>query len=219
MERSNNNIQPEEILKHINTFDLHKFILDYGAKHQEFREEFIANFSPQQVSAGKEDYAGTIMNAFGNNTLKSGSRYRQWDDFGFDASDVAEDLKPLLDKADYFIKHENYEEAILIYCSLIETIPEEWDPNFDYDGDVQVIYDAAIDKLQEMLEQNLLSSVQKKALFTWYSEEQKNGKHRHIGLNTDLKALEEFFADTPIKMYFQNFIIPPSTVPSFNLQR
>ncbi len=25
----------------------------------------------------------------------------------------------------------------------------------------------------------------------------KNGKHRHIGLNTDLKALEEFFADTP----------------------
>lgn len=197
MKQSNDNIHAEEILKYTNTSHLHKFILDYAAKHPEFMEKFMATFSPQQISAGKEDYAGTIMNAFGNNTLKSGSRYRQWDNYGFDAADVAEDLKPLLDKADYFIKHKNYEEAILICRTLIETIPNEWNPDFDYDGDVQVVYDAAIDKLQEMLEQNLLSATQKKALFTWYSAEQKNEKHRHVGLNTDLKALEEFFTDTP----------------------
>ncbi len=130
--------------KYINTSDLHKFILDYGATHPEFREEFIAGFSPKQVSSDKEDYAGTIMNAFGNNTLNSGNRYHDYGDYGFDASDVAGDLQPLLDKADYFIKHKNYDEAILIYRTLIETIPEEWNPDFDYEGDVQVIYDSAI---------------------------------------------------------------------------
>ncbi|MDQ3682668.1 MAG: hypothetical protein M3352_06300, partial [Bacteroidota bacterium] len=175
----------------------------YGTKHPEFMEKFKNHFSPRQVSAGKEDYAGTIMNAFGSNTLKSTNRYHDYDDYGFDASDVAEDLQPLLDKANYFIKHKNYEEAILICTALIETIPGEWNPDFDYDGDVQAIYDEAIDKLQEMLEQNQLSFAQKEALFNWYSEEHKNEKHRYIGLNTDLKALEAFFADTP-EMLQQN---------------
>ncbi len=77
---------------------MHQFIIDYGEKHPEFMKKFIANFSPQQVSAGKKDYAGTIMNAFGNNALNSGNRYHDYGDYGFDASDVAEDLKPLLDK-------------------------------------------------------------------------------------------------------------------------
>jgi len=203
MKQSNNNIQPEEILKHINPAELKKFIIDYGAKHPEFLEKFMAHFSPQKVSAAKEDYEGTIMNAFGSNTLNSGNRYHDYGDFGFDALSVAEDLKPLLDKAGYFIKHKNYEEAILICTTLIETIPGEWNPDLDYDGDVQVIYDEAIDKLQEMLEQNLLSPGQKKALFNWYSEEHKNEKHRYVGLNTDLKALEKFFADTP-EMLQQN---------------
>jgi hypothetical protein len=203
MKQSNNNIRPKEILKYINTADLHKFIIDYGAKHPEFMEKFMASFGPQQASSGKEDYAGAIMNAFGSNTIKSANRYYDYGGLGFDAVDVAEDLKPLLDKTDYFIKHKNYNEALLICCTLIETIPLEWNPDFDYDGDVQVIYDSAIDKLQEMLEQNMLSSVQKKALFTWYSKEHKNEKHTDVGLNTDLRALEEFFTDTP-EMLRQN---------------
>lgn len=203
MKTSNNNIQPKEILKYINTDDLHQFIINYGAKHPEFMEKFMAHFSPKQVSAGKKDYTGSIMNAFGSNTLSSGNRYRDYGDYGFDALSVAEDLKLLLDKAAYFIKHKNYEEAILICTAMIETIPGEWEPDFDYDGDVQVKYDEAIDMLQEMLEQKLLSPVQKEALFNWYCEEHKNEKHRYVGLNTDLRALEEFFADTP-EMLEQN---------------
>jgi len=197
MKQPGENIEPEEILKQINTAKLNKFIANYAAKNPEFRAAFIAQFNPQKTSENKKDYAAAITGAFTGNALKSGSRYNQWDEYGFDALDVAEDLKPMLDKAGYFIKHKNYEEAILICTTLIETISGEWSPDFDYDGDVQVIYDSAIDKLQEILEQNLLSPAQKKTLFNWYCEEHKNEKHRHVGLNTDLKALEEFFADTP----------------------
>lgn len=196
-EKTANSVNLKEILQHINTTDLYEFIIGYGEKHPEFMEEFVAQFSPTQVSAAKEDYADSITGAFVNNMLRSSNRYRDYDDFGFDAQDVAEDLQPLLDKADYFIKHKNYEEAILICKAVIETIPNEWDPDFDYDGHVQVIYDAAIDKLQEMLEQKILSTPQKQALFNWYAKEHKDEKHQHVGLNTDLKILEEFFADTP----------------------
>lgn len=203
MNQSNNSILQKEILKHVKTPDLHKFIIDYGEKHPEFMEKFIAKFNPQQISAGKDDYEGIVMDAFGSNVLKSANRYHDYGDYGFDASSVAEDLKPLLDKADYFVKHKNFEEAIRICTAMIETVADEWSPDFDYDGEVQVMYDAAIDKLQEMLEQNLLSSSQKQTLFTWYSEEQQKEKHRDAGLNTSLKALEAFFSDTP-EMLQQN---------------
>ena len=203
MNQSNNSILQKEILKYLKTPDLHKFIIDYAEKHPEFMENFIAHFNPQQISADKDDYEGIVMDAFGGNTLKSSDRYQDYGDYGFDALSVAEDLKPLLDKADYFVKHKNFEEAIRICTAMIETIADEWSPDFDYDGEVQVIYDAAIDKLQKMLEQNLLSSAQKQTLFTWYSEEQQKEKHRDAGLNTSLKALEAFFSDTP-EMLQQN---------------
>jgi hypothetical protein len=197
MKRSTNNINLEEILKHIDPARLKKFIIDHAANHPEFREKFMANFSPQKVSAAREDYAATIKKAFGSNTIKSANRYHRYDDFGFDALAVAHGLQPLLDKASYFIKHKNYDEAVLICRTLIETIPGEWESDFDYDGDVQVMYDSAIEKLEEMLEQKLLSAAQKKTLFNWYSEEFKNGKHSDVGLNTDLGVLEKFFTDTP----------------------
>jgi len=193
-----NNTSIEEILKYCGITDLHQFIIDYANMDREFRKALDARFNPVKVSAGdKKVYADAVRVGFNSNPLKTGNRYHQWEDYGFHAEYVAEELQLLLDKATYFIQHKNIAEAMLICQSLIETIPNEWDGGFDEDGDVQVIYDAAIDKLQEMLEQNLLSPAQKEALFTWYSEEHKNEKHRHVGLNTDLKALEEFFTDTP----------------------
>ena len=33
---------------------------------------------------------------------------------------------------------------------MIETIPDEWDQNFDYEGDVQIDYDEAIDILENL---------------------------------------------------------------------
>jgi hypothetical protein len=192
------NISIEEILKYCEVTDLHQFIIDYANKDREFRKALDARFNPVKVSAGdKKVYAEAVRVGFNSNTLKTGNRYHQWEDYGFHAEYVVEELQLLLDKAAYFIQHKNVAEAILICQALIETIPDEWDGGFDEDGDVQVIYDAAIDKLQEMLDGNLLSSAQKEALFDWYSEEHKKSKYEYVGLNTDLKVLENYFTDTP----------------------
>ncbi|MEJ7683840.1 MAG: hypothetical protein WKG06_39465 [Segetibacter sp.] len=203
MDQINKKITIEEIVKQLSVADLQGFIIKYAAKHPEFEKVFIGAFNPKKPAAGKEEYIAHIKDAFMGSEPPSRNRYRDYGDYGFDAVEVAGDLEPLLEKADYYIRHANYEEAILICKSLIETIPNEWEADFDYDGDVQVIYDRAIDKLQLLLEQNTLSPALKKELFNWYSNEHKNTKHEYVGLNTDLKALEQFFRDTP-EMLQQN---------------
>lgn len=193
-----NNTSIEEILKYCGITDLHQFIIDYANKDREFRKALDARFNPVKVSAGdKKVYADAVRAGFNSNPLKTGNRYHQWKDYGFHAEYVREDLQLLLDKATYFIQHKNIAEAILICQALIETIPDEWDHSFDEDGDVQVMYDAAIDKLQEMLDGNVLSISQKKELFGWYNDEHKKSKHEYVGINTDLKVLENYFTDTP----------------------
>lgn len=103
----------------------------------------------------------------------------------------------LLDKVAWFIQSENFDEAILICQAMIEIIPDEWEDQFDRDGDVQVMYDGAIDRLQEMLDHNVLTKTQKENLFEWYSREYRNKKHEYVGLNTSLGSLEDYFTDTP----------------------
>lgn len=192
MNQTNKKIKIEEIVKHLSLGDLQHFIIKYAAKHQEFEKVFIKAFNPKKPAAGKEEYIADIKDAFMGSEPPSRNRYQDYGDYGFDALEVAGDLEPLLEKADYYIQHANYAEAILICKSLIETIPDEWEADFDYDGDVQVIYDQAIDKLQLLLEQNILSPAQKNELFNWYSNEHKNTKHKYTGLNTELKVLEQF---------------------------
>ncbi len=203
MDQTNKKITIEEIVKQLSVADLQGFIIKYAAKHPEFEKVFIGAFNPKNPAAGKEEYIAHIKDAFMGSEPPSRNRYRDYGDYGFDAVEVAGDLEPLLEKADYYIKHANYDEALLICQSLIETIPDEWDSDFDYDGDVQVIYDQAIDKLQLLLEQNMLSPAQTKELFNWYNNEHKNTKHKYTGLNTELKVLEQFFKDTP-EMLEQN---------------
>ena len=196
-----NNKTIKEILKHTDVKDLQQFIIDYAAKNPELEKAFMARFNPEKISSGsKEDYVSDIESAFHKNMNRVGDRYNGWDDFGFDAFAVAGDLKPLLEKVDYYLQNNNVGEAILICRALIETIPDEWNDagEGDEDGDVQVVYDAAIDKLQEMLAGNLLSKMQKEDLFEWYSEENKlTTKHEYVGLNTSLDVLESYFTDTP----------------------
>ena len=191
----------KEILKHCDATELHQFIMDYAVKNPEFAKAFTSRFDPEKKSSGsKEDYVTEIEKAFRKNMNRVGDRYNGWDDFGFDAYAVAQALGPLLEKIDYYLQNNNVGEAILICRAMIETIPDEWNDTGDGDeeGDVQVVYDTAIDKLQKLLEENRLSKTQKEALFDWYSKENKQtAKHEYVGLNTSLGVLESYFTDTP----------------------
>lgn len=196
-----NNKKYKEILKHCDVKDLHQFIMDYASKNPGFAKAFTARFNPEKTSSGsKVNYVSAIEKSFRSNMNRVGDRYNGWNDFGFDAYDVAHDLKPLLEKIDYYLQNNNVGEVVLICRALIETIPDEWNDvgDGDEDGDVQVVYDTAIDKLQEMMAENRLSQTQKEALFEWYIKENKLiAKHEYVGLNTSLGVLEGYFADTP----------------------
>ena len=191
------NISLEEIIKNTDSKILKRWILQYAKNHASFEESFRQNFSPQQISEEQmKDYAAAIYAAFRTNPFQTGNRYGDWDVYGFDADGVRADLEKLLDEADYYLKYNNTKIPVQICKNMIEIIPEEWEDQFDYEGDVQVMYDGAIDRLEEMLKANIFSSEEKQELFEWYKEESQEHKHEDVGLNTDLNVLQDYFMDS-----------------------
>ena len=196
-----NKTKLDDILNFAEEGKLIDFIKKYAQKDAAFKDALLETFSPNHQSGNKqkqqpEDYVKQIQSAFiGHSSRRSGryNYYNDYADFGFDAIEVSERLDSLLEKARYYIKYQNVEEAILIAKKMIETIPDEWNQDYDYDGDVQVKYDEAIDILENMLKEELLSEIQKESLFNWYEQEIIDSKHEYVGLNTSLDALEEYF--------------------------
>ncbi|MFA7691074.1 MAG: hypothetical protein WCY18_08325 [Methanofastidiosum sp.] len=185
----------KEIVSKTDSKMLKSWILEYAEEHPSFAQTLIEKFNPVSLKKDKiKDYPFLIKAAFDNNPYSSGSRYNDWVDFGYDAENVRADLEAVLNDVDYFLKFGNTKIAVQICKDMIELIPEEWEEQFDYDGDVQVMYDEAIDKLEEMLQKDLLLPEEKKALFEWYKIESKNtDKHRYVGLNTELDVLQQYF--------------------------
>ena len=117
-ELSNDNIL-NDILAHTTKSKLDQFIREYAHDNDDFQAFFMEKFSPKPKSDSRmkpsEDYVETIQKAFIKSGIKSYSRYgNRIEDFGFDAGTVSEKLEHLLEKAHYFIRHDNREEAICI---------------------------------------------------------------------------------------------------------
>lgn len=190
-----NNKELQELLEIIDTNLLKKWILDYAKENPDFGKKMIEALNPKSIKkTALKDYPKLIQSAFDNHPLKFGNRYRGYDYEGFEAEDVRADLEKVLSDVDFFLNHGNIKAAVHICKCIIEIIPDEWDEQFDYDGDVQVMYDAAIDKLELMLKDALLSENEKSELFEWYEKESKNiSKHKYAGLNTSLDVLQRYF--------------------------
>lgn len=186
----------DDILAHTDKSKLDEFIREYARGNEAFRTVFLEKFSPNPKRTSRrkntrEDYVKTIQKAFIDSGIRSRSGYG-YEDCGFDAEAVRKKLEPLLEKAHFHIRHDNKEEAICIVQKLIDTIPDYWEGGFDYDGDVQVIYDGAIDLLEKMLKIKL-SKEQTEYIFSWYEKVIVDKKHEHVGLNTSLEVLEKYF--------------------------
>lgn len=191
----------KDILAHTATSKLKQFISEYANDHADFRNVFLEKFSPKpkpkpdsKHKQPEEDYPRIIKKAFDEGESRSHGKYRNdYYDIGFDAEAVSNKLEPLLEKARYYLRHDNREEAICIAQNLIDTIPDYWDENFDYEGDVQVIYDEAIDLLEDILNDEPTTE-QMELIFSWYERVIGDEKHNYMGLNTSLEVLENYFA-------------------------
>lgn len=185
----------KEILAKTDFDSLVQWIFDYSQMNAGFEILLRARFDPEKIRVETaKDYPTIIRAAFHNNPLKSYGRYRRWDEYGFDAENVRADLEVVLEDADYFLKNNNTRVAVEICKSMVEIIPEEWEEALDHEGDVQVMYDGAIDKLEIMLSNKLLPENEKAKLFEWYEKESKiMGKHKYIGLNTSFNVLQRYF--------------------------
>lgn len=185
----------KELLAIVDNDNLKQWILNYSQTNADFAKELMDSLNPKTAESTEfKNYPELIRSIFYNHPVKLGNRYRGYDYDGFEAEDVRADLEEVLNDVGYFLAHQNIKAAVHICKCMIEIIPEEWDPQFDYDGDVQVMYDEAINYLENMLEENLLTSEEKQDLFDWYVTENEDAeKHEYIGLNTDLSVLQQYF--------------------------
>lgn len=195
----------EEMLLRTDKSSLIQWLVDYTKDNPDFEQLLQNRFNPKNIKVeSAKDYPAIIRAAFSNNPYKSRSRYSSWDEYGFEAEGVRADLENVLEEAEYFLRNKNTKVSVEICKNIIEIVPEEWDEQFDYDGDVQVIYDEAIDKLEMMLKDALLPENEKSELFEWYKNEGGNtNKHKYVGLNTSLDALQRYFMSSE-EMIVQN---------------
>ncbi len=105
MDHTNKKAKIEEIVKQLSLADLQQFIIKYAAKHPDFEKGFIRVFNPKKPAASKEEYTADIKDAFRGSEPPSRNRYQDYGDYGFDALEVAGNLEPLLEKANYYINH------------------------------------------------------------------------------------------------------------------
>lgn len=193
-----------DILAHTDKGKLNQFIREYAAENEDFRSVFLNRFSPKPkpLSGSKrkqpeDDYVKRIQQAFTGTVSKRSSRNRYRDafeDIGFDAEAVSASLMSILEKARFYIRHDNKDEAIRIAQQLIDTIPDYWEVEFDYDGDVQAVYDETIELLEELLREGQLSDELMSTLFNWYEKAIAEKKHAYVGFNASLDDLEQYFA-------------------------
>ncbi len=191
-------ISLKEIIENTDADALKSWILEYAENNDGFEQLLREKFSPELVGEDDvKDYPFLIRQAFSSNSLRVNDWHRGYNEYGFDAYAVRYNLEEILSDADYFLRNGNTKVAAQICKNMIEIIPEEWEDQFDHDGDVQVMYDEAIDKLEMMLKEQLLPENEKEDLFEWYIGESKNtSKHRHIGINTNLAVLHQYFVST-----------------------
>ena len=174
---------------------LKNWLINYATNQSELKALLLEKFSPKQLKVeNTKDYPTLIRVAFLNNPLQSSSHYRKYHHDGFCAEGVRADLEEILEDISYFLNYGNIKIAVQICKDIIEIIPEEWEEQYDYEGDVQVIYDSAIDELEKILQEGYLSDQEKQELFNWYLKESEiNNKHEYIGLNTNLSVLIKYF--------------------------
>lgn len=160
-----NKIDLREILAHSDSEILKQWVLEYAREHSSFEQLLRENFSPENIQKETaKNYPELISADFHINPIPMSNRFKKEGYYDFDAESVRADLEKILDDVSYFLKGNNISMVIQICKDLIENIPEEWADDFDRDGDVQVMYDAAIDHLEKILESNLLSKHKKKII-------------------------------------------------------
>jgi tetratricopeptide (TPR) repeat protein len=152
-------------------------------------DDILVHTDKSELDEFIRDHTKSIQKAFADSQVRSSRRYV---DYGFDAEAVSEKLETILEKARFFVRHDNKDEAICIVQKLIDIIPDYWEDTFDQEGVVQEVYEGAIELLAEMLE-NKLSREQVESVFSWYEKVIEDRKHESMGLNTSLEMLEQYF--------------------------
>lgn len=139
MNKTDNEI--DELLRHIEPDQLQEFVARYAFLYPAFKKDIISFFNPQNPKKTLTQYRDIPSGVF---DFEKRGRYGRGYDFYAAASEAADELGSLLEKAKYFITQNNYKEASAIAQSIIEAIPQHYEMVDDSNGELGGIFNCTL---------------------------------------------------------------------------
>lgn len=169
-----------ELLPHIELNQLQAFIAQYAFLNSAFKKDILNYFNPQSPQKTLAQYRGIASGVF--NFEKPG-RYGRGYDFYAAASEAADELGSLMEKAKYFIAQNNFEEAAAIAQSIIEAIPQHYEMVDDSNGELGGIFNDAVGLLLKIAENETAGTELKKEICRWVGNEMKKSIYDDYGFD------------------------------------
>ncbi len=169
-----------ELLHHIEHSQLKAFIAEYAYFHASFKKDIIKYFNPRHQGKSIAEYRAIASGCF---DFEPGGRYSRGYDFYAAASDAADELGSLLEKAKYFSTQSNFKEAAAIAQSIIEAIPRHYETVDDSNGELGDLFKDATGLLLQIAENERADIELKKEIFYWVGNEVKEKIYNDYGFD------------------------------------
>lgn len=186
---SSNDAEPnkeswEQLVQDAKPKDLRNFMLDYGAKNQDFRHQIKLAFSKPASVQNADNipyYQSQISGIFDNYDYRGFIDYRN-------SHGAMRDVNQFLYTADNYYKEGNLNEVFCISAAIAMEAVKAIQNMDDSSGECGGAIYESFEKIENILE-NTDSKELKEKIFNWLYEQVKNSDYRDYGVGDSLEPL------------------------------
>jgi L-rhamnose mutarotase len=163
-----------QLVDSISAEELRQFILNYATESTAFKQSFQVYFAEKNPTGGKENYLKLIEKG-----LNSGMDQHGFIDY-YQAPKAFKTVFELLDKAQEFLNHKNYNETWQIASAVIEKIGDLTDVD-DSDGLIVDSFEGAFNLISYLTENEEVPMLLKNQMFDWHLTEYPKPSYQNYG--------------------------------------
>jgi len=166
----------------ISAEELRQFIQKYASEKASFKQSFQVYFAEKNPTGGKANYSKLIEKG-----LNSGMDRHGFIDY-YHAPKAFKIIFELLDKAQDFLNHNNYDETWQIASTVIEKVGDISDVD-DSDGMIVDSFGSACNLISDLTENTEVPMLLKNQMFDWHIAEYPKPPYQNYGDDSLLDSM------------------------------